>query len=230
MPLTPDWPHCPSCTCRAPVPPSFVSDVRLLPIDLERIARYQVGRSNETRVDEFKALEVVDWRPERRITLNQRINYYRLLLDDGTCGNVREAVRMTAIKRREWEAKQTAVHARRMARRARTTCRDGYVRSLAYKKKLILAEGAPCSYCGQERPETVDHVIPYRRSGDHRRRNLTPACWPCNQEKGGRTPEEWRDARLEVGLSWPPAPRDQALRMFPGTLLRPQAASIVEDL
>lgn len=37
------------------------------------------------------------------------------------------------------------------------------------------------------------------------RANLVHACGRCNREKSGRTPQQWRTARLAAGLSWPPA-------------------------
>ena len=220
MQLQPDWPHCPSCTCAAPVPSTFVSEVVALPVDLQRVARFLVGSGQNQRVDEHRALDLVSWVPERRHALRSRIKYYRLLVEIGTCGNIREAVVMTSIKRREFIDRETARHADRLARSARCRNRDGYERSLAHKKRLILAEGAPCSYCGAEAPQTVDHVVPISRRIDHRRRNLTPACWACNTEKGARTPAEWRRARLDSGLLWPPERRDPARRTFPGVLIK----------
>ena len=213
-------PHCQSCTCRAPVPDQFTSDVRLLPVDLDRVYTYTVGRGSDLRHEHDLALDNVSWVPERRRTMRQRVSYYRYLLDEGICDNPREAVKMTTVKRRVWETEETERHATRLARSPRFRCRDGYERSLAFKKRLILAEGADCAYCGLPNPQTVDHLVPLARRRDHRRRNLTPACWPCNQEKGNRTPREWRDARLAAGLPWPPEQRDQNQRTFPGTLPR----------
>ena len=47
-----------------------------------------------------------------------------------------------------------------------------------------------CAYCGTP-CESWDHVIPMSRGGDNTLDNLVPCCWPCNQDKGNRTPEEW---------------------------------------
>lgn len=49
----------------------------------------------------------------------------------------------------------------------------------------------PCAYCGAVATE-VDHVLPVSRGGTNVEENLAPACAPCNQSKGSRTPEEWR--------------------------------------
>lgn len=52
-----------------------------------------------------------------------------------------------------------------------------------------------CQYCGV-RPRvadlTLDHVLPRHRGGRDTWENLVTACRPCNQRKGGRTPEEAR--------------------------------------
>jgi 5-methylcytosine-specific restriction endonuclease McrA len=50
----------------------------------------------------------------------------------------------------------------------------------------------PCVYCGDIFADTVDHVIPLIRGGRHIRTNVVSACHPCNSQKAGRTPEEWR--------------------------------------
>ena len=47
-----------------------------------------------------------------------------------------------------------------------------------------------CFYCGDPW-QHLDHVIPLSRGGLHERANLVPACQPCNDSKGTKTPEEW---------------------------------------
>lgn len=50
-----------------------------------------------------------------------------------------------------------------------------------------------CMYCGQKFPLsqlTRDHVLPKSRGGRDVYENLVAACKPCNNRKGGRTPEE----------------------------------------
>lgn len=76
------------------------------------------------------------------------------------------------------------------------------IRSEAYQKgpryghdstlaALIAVYGPRCAYCGGPGPLTVDHVIPKSRGGTDAWENLLPACRPCNEAKGNRTPEEW---------------------------------------
>ncbi len=40
-------------------------------------------------------------------------------------------------------------------------------------------------------PETMEHLIPLSRGGDHTVGNLAPACTRCNSQKTDRTLEEW---------------------------------------
>ncbi len=50
-----------------------------------------------------------------------------------------------------------------------------------------------CQYCAKAvaRHEfTYDHVIPKRLNGQTRWENVVVSCTPCNQKKGGRTPEQ----------------------------------------
>lgn len=48
-----------------------------------------------------------------------------------------------------------------------------------------------CAYCGR-RADTVDHVVPRCQGGTTTWQNTVAACGPCNEAKGGRTPEQAR--------------------------------------
>jgi len=59
---------------------------------------------------------------------------------------------------------------------------------------LAAEYGSRCAYCGQELPVSAleaDHVISKSRGGSDAWENRLLACKPCNDAKGGRTPEEW---------------------------------------
>ena len=73
---------------------------------------------------------------------------------------------------------------------------------------LVAAYGDRCAYCGGPGPLTIDHVRPRSRGGTNAWENLLPACRPCNQAKGNRTPEEW-GVRPRVK----PKPLGKAFRM-----------------
>ena len=50
-----------------------------------------------------------------------------------------------------------------------------------------------CQYCGvrlHHDDATYDHVVPKRAGGGTTWENITLSCRPCNQRKGGRTPEQ----------------------------------------
>lgn len=192
--------HCQPCTCPPFIPSVFVSDVRVLPYDLDRVVTWPVKSGGTCSA---KAISFLKWDPVMHRFLSQRLRTYRELVLDGDVQNVREAVKMLAQLRREAAAEQLAKQTRQASRKVRRPG-EGYERGLPFKKRLIRAEGDPCFYCGSPDPATVDHVMPTSRGGGHSRKNLVPACSPCNGQKRNRTPEEWKAARLAKGLSWPP--------------------------
>lgn len=52
-----------------------------------------------------------------------------------------------------------------------------------------------CQYCGNNFPMnkiTWDHLFPKSRGGQASWKNCVAACFPCNNKKGNRTPEEAR--------------------------------------
>lgn len=59
----------------------------------------------------------------------------------------------------------------------------------------------PCAYCGGQ-ADSRDHLLPYARGGRRTPENMVPACQPCNNNKGDRTPLEW------LGDLCPPKWRD----------------------
>jgi len=67
-------------------------------------------------------------------------------------------------------------------------------RSARFSRENVLArDRATCQYCARKlsRVEaTYDHVIPRMLGGETRWENIVIACLPCNQRKGGRTPEQ----------------------------------------
>ncbi len=55
-----------------------------------------------------------------------------------------------------------------------------------------------CQYCGEHFSKnhlTLDHVVPVVQGGGKTWENIVTACKPCNQRKGGRTPQQ---ARMEL--------------------------------
>jgi 5-methylcytosine-specific restriction endonuclease McrA len=58
---------------------------------------------------------------------------------------------------------------------------------------IFLRDRYTCQYCGEKFPKlqlTLDHVIPIVQGGKKCWENIVTACKPCNQTKGGRTPQQ----------------------------------------
>lgn len=72
----------------------------------------------------------------------------------------------------------------------------------AKARREILEE--PCHYCGAPWSSEIEHVRPRTQGGADAVGNLVAACYRCNHEKSGRTPAEWKAARLAEGKPWPP--------------------------
>jgi len=65
-----------------------------------------------------------------------------------------------------------------------------YVRRAALSRRAIFArDDHRCQYCG-DRADSIDHVMPRSRGGEHTWENVAAACRPCNLGKRDRTPEE----------------------------------------
>ena len=63
------------------------------------------------------------------------------------------------------------------------------------RENVYVRDGGRCQYCRKKvaRPEaTYDHVVPRAQGGRTTWENVVIACVPCNQKKGGRTPDEAR--------------------------------------
>jgi 5-methylcytosine-specific restriction endonuclease McrA len=64
---------------------------------------------------------------------------------------------------------------------------------------LFARDAYTCQYCGRHERDlkgrqflTRDHVVPVCRGGLNEWDNVVTACSPCNNRKGGRTPDEAR--------------------------------------
>ena len=61
------------------------------------------------------------------------------------------------------------------------------------RENVYTRDKGRCQYCSKQvtRPEaTYDHVTPRAQKGTTTWENIVIACVPCNQKKGGRTPEQ----------------------------------------
>ena len=71
------------------------------------------------------------------------------------------------------------------------------------RRAVFLRDGGRCQYCGTK-AESIDHVIPRSRGGEHTWENVVAACSRCNTAKRDRMLEETQ-MRLR---SHPMLPRD----------------------
>lgn len=61
------------------------------------------------------------------------------------------------------------------------------------RMNIFLRDDHVCQYCGNRFNRTqltLDHVIPIVQGGKKSWENIVTACKPCNQRKGGRTPQQ----------------------------------------
>lgn len=93
--------------------------------------------------------------------------------------------------------KVAAMHQRRRARRQGAEgC--GFEPDL-WVDVILIGWGNRCCYCSQpfteERPATLDHVVPLARQGNHQPSNLVPCCFTCNCSKSDKLLSEWREGK-----------------------------------
>jgi 5-methylcytosine-specific restriction endonuclease McrA len=77
------------------------------------------------------------------------------------------------------------------------------------RRAVFARDGGRCAYCSGP-AETIDHVMPRSRGGQHDWDNVVAACARCNHSKGDRLITElgWRLHRQ------PAPPRGQAWRVL----------------
>lgn len=52
------------------------------------------------------------------------------------------------------------------------------------RSRIQYGVAGPCTYCGDEFADTIDHVVPMSRGGADAPENVVSACWTCNMRKG----------------------------------------------
>jgi 5-methylcytosine-specific restriction endonuclease McrA len=77
---------------------------------------------------------------------------------------------------------------------------------LAEKKYLILDKelrkiyNSPCFNCGSTENQSLDHIIPISRGGNHSIGNVMTLCLKCNMSKHARTITEWKHSKNMLGV------------------------------
>ena len=58
------------------------------------------------------------------------------------------------------------------------------------RQRIYKRDGFECTYCGNRRNLTIDHILPKSRGGENTWQNIVTCCSSCNRMKGDRTPDE----------------------------------------
>src|SRR3954447_2837796 len=79
-------------------------------------------------------------------------------------------------------------------------------RTTMSRQAVFARDSHQCQYCGGH-ADSIDHVVPRSRGGEHVWENVAAACRPCNLRKRDRTPEEagmrlLRSPRQPRELAW----------------------------
>lgn len=84
------------------------------------------------------------------------------------------------------------VHSERLAFDVPSVIRLRYLVRVPYQRRVNLSrravlhrDGNACQYCGRD-ADSIDHVVPRSRGGDHSWDNVVAACRRCNLSKGSR--------------------------------------------
>jgi 5-methylcytosine-specific restriction endonuclease McrA len=106
----------------------------------------------------------------------------------------------------------TEVRAATLVMRAPLVIRLNYMVRAPFRRRTALSrravfarDGYKCQYCGKP-ADSIDHVMPRSRGGEHVWENVAAACRSCNLHKRDRTPKE---AGMILAKT-PHSPRDLA--------------------
>ena len=104
----------------------------------------------------------------------------------------RAAVLVLADKADVLHAGEAAFHSERLTVPAPSVIKLRYYVKVPYERAVSLnrrsvfaRDDSRCQYCG-DRADSLDHVVPRSRGGEHAWENVVAACRPCNLRKGDR--------------------------------------------
>lgn len=97
------------------------------------------------------------------------------------------------------------------------------------RQNILTRDKFTCQYCGQKKPQSklnYDHVIPRSHGGKTNWENVVASCYPCNDRKANRTPQQ-AGMRLLTAPKKPDFLPLHVLRFAPGVSLPDKWASYV---
>ncbi len=110
--------------------------------------------------------------------------------------NVKRAVILILKEKAEIiEERGEYLHSERMIMPYPSVIRLAYYVRVPYRavslsrRAVFIRDRHTCQYCG-ERAESIDHVIPRSRGGEHIWENVVAACRRCNTRKMNKLPSE----------------------------------------
>ncbi len=110
--------------------------------------------------------------------------------------NVKRAVVLVLKEKAEIiEEHGEYIHSERVAVPYPSVIRLVYYVNIPYRavslsrRAVFIRDRYTCQYCG-ERAESIDHIIPRSRGGEHAWENVVAACRRCNTRKMNRLPSE----------------------------------------
>ncbi len=90
----------------------------------------------------------------------------------------------------------TRMHSARLAVPTPSVVRLRYIVRIPFQRAMPMSRRAvftrddhSCQYCGGP-ADSIDHIVPRSRGGEHRWDNVAAACRDCNLRKRDRTPRE----------------------------------------
>jgi 5-methylcytosine-specific restriction endonuclease McrA len=110
--------------------------------------------------------------------------------------NVKRAVVLVLKKKAEiLEQREGEIRSERMTMPLPSVIRLVYFVRVPYRsvslsrRAVFIRDNHTCQYCGA-RAESIDHVIPRSRGGEHKWENVVAACRRCNTRKMNKSPSE----------------------------------------
>lgn len=102
---------------------------------------------------------------------------------------IRQRATVVVSRDEEWASERATVVVPSVVRLT-SYVKVPYRRTVPVTRRAVFGrDGHTCQYCGSP-AESIDHVLPRSRGGQHAWENVVACCRPCNIRKGDRLPTE----------------------------------------